>query len=74
MSSSNDHNSDSFWLVCNKNATITDQCHCDWRVTIVDCIERNPMFYIYVVNGLLSLVITIVGKQIKTSEIRENIY
>jgi hypothetical protein len=56
-------NHDSFWLVCNNNSTATDQCHCDWRTTIVDCIERSPMIYIYVVNGILSLVITIIGKE-----------
>lgn len=48
---------DGFWLICDR----PDHCHCDWRVTIVECIENKAMFYIYIVNIVWSLLITITG-------------
>lgn len=51
-------NNDSFWIVCDENK---QNCHCDWRVTIVDCIERQTMLYIYVINAIWSLLICIIG-------------
>ncbi|EIE78226.1 hypothetical protein RO3G_02930 [Rhizopus delemar RA 99-880] len=36
----------SFWLLC-ENGT----CHCDWRVTLVDCVERNDMLAMCVVEA-----------------------
>lgn len=50
---------DSFWLVCDENNP--QYCHCDWRVTIVGCIEREPMLYIYVVNAILSFLVSVIG-------------
>lgn len=50
---------DSFWLVCDENSH--QNCHCDWRVTIVDCIEREPMLYIYIVNAILSFIVSVIG-------------
>ncbi|KAG2202528.1 hypothetical protein INT46_005085 [Mucor plumbeus] len=50
---------DSFWLVCDENNL--QNCHCDWRVTIVDCIEREPMLYIYIVNAIWSFIVAVIA-------------
>jgi hypothetical protein len=51
---------DSFWIVC-QDDVLKRNCHCDWRITIADCIESKPMFYIYIVNAIWSFVITVIG-------------
>ncbi|KAI7897691.1 uncharacterized protein BX663DRAFT_444621 [Cokeromyces recurvatus] len=45
------HDISSFWLICDNQT-----CHCDWRVTIVDCKERETMIYIYIINAVCSLI------------------
>jgi hypothetical protein len=50
----------SFWIVCEDNV-LKQNCHCDWRVTIVDCIESKTMLYIYIANAVWSFVLTIIG-------------
>lgn len=47
----------SFWLICNE----ADQCHCDWRVTIKNCVEGNAMFYIYIINAIFSFIAALLG-------------
>lgn len=46
-----------FWLICDE----ANQCHCDWRVTIVNCAEGHVMFYIYVVNAIFSFLVSLLG-------------
>ncbi|KAI9245208.1 hypothetical protein BDA99DRAFT_565941 [Phascolomyces articulosus] len=33
---------------------INGTCHCDWRVTLEDCEESIPMFYINIINIIIS--------------------
>ncbi|KAI9345428.1 hypothetical protein BD770DRAFT_397051 [Pilaira anomala] len=49
-----------FWLLCEE----PDHCHCDWRISIINCYESKPMFYIYTVNIVWSLLIAIMGSGI----------
>jgi hypothetical protein len=53
------YNNNNFWLICDNNG---EECHCDWRATIVDCVERTPILYIYMANAIWSLIIIITGK------------
>lgn len=36
-------------------------CHCDWRLTIYGCEETNAMWWIYLVNIILSALVITVG-------------
>lgn len=52
---------DSFWIVCEDNA-LKSNCHCDWRITIVNCIESKPMLYIYIANTIWSFIVAVIGR------------
>jgi hypothetical protein len=45
-----------FWLVCEDNV-----CHCDWRFSIVDCDEEYYARIFYIVTGVTSGVLAIIG-------------
>lgn len=53
----NESNSPTFWTVCDDRS----KCHCDWRTTIEDCVENKTMFYMYMINAILSATITMIG-------------
>ncbi|KAI9315829.1 hypothetical protein BX666DRAFT_2122144 [Dichotomocladium elegans] len=36
-------------------------CHCDWRLSIVNCEEATAMYFIYIVNIALSALVVAVG-------------
>ncbi|KAI9498130.1 hypothetical protein BDB00DRAFT_950566 [Zychaea mexicana] len=36
-------------------------CHCDWRVTIQDCVESVPMWHVHLWNIILSALAVVVG-------------
>jgi hypothetical protein len=42
-------------------------CHCDWRLTLRDCVEAKAMTIIHGLNVGLSGITVIVGKKILSS-------
>ena len=36
-------------------------CHCDWRLTLVDCEESVAMYYINIINIILCSLAVIIG-------------
>lgn len=37
------------------------QCHCDWRLTLQNCIESRPMTIIYYINIAISALVFFIG-------------
>jgi hypothetical protein len=50
-----------FWLVCEDNV-----CHCDWRISIVDCEEEYYAKAFYTVVGVTSGVLALMGTRTST--------
>lgn len=40
---------------------IGDVCHCDWRVTITNCVESNAMRGVYIANIAISAFVFVIG-------------
>jgi hypothetical protein len=36
-------------------------CHCDWRLTILDCAERTPMMIVHGINVGISSIAVLLG-------------
>jgi hypothetical protein len=49
----------SFWRLCD---TQTNECHCDFRMTITDCIESEALRIVNIVDIAWSGVATIIGR------------
>lgn len=52
-----------FWLICEDETRSI--CHCDWRVTLSDCIERDIILHMYITNLALSAFMLVTGKKKK---------
>ena len=46
-----------FWRICDDEGN----CHCDWRLTLIDCYEDAPMRIIYTINAVGSAIVTVIG-------------
>lgn len=51
-----------FWLICEDETRSI--CHCDWRVTLSDCIERDIILHMYITNLALSAFMLVTGTAI----------
>ncbi|KAI9266051.1 hypothetical protein BY458DRAFT_587372 [Sporodiniella umbellata] len=45
----------SFWRTCNEE----NECHCDWRVILTDCVERNVLSKIYMMYTIWNIILTV---------------
>jgi hypothetical protein len=52
--------STSFWLVCDSP---NENCHCDWRVELEGCREREIMHYIYLANTIWTAIVLLLGNE-----------
>lgn len=58
MNDPSDLNAATFWRICSAN----HECHCDYRLTIYNCIESGPFYYITFVGLVWSSVVSAIGK------------
>lgn len=42
---------------------IDNVCHCDWRLTINDCVEGPAARIIYIINIAMSGLVSLIGKE-----------
>lgn len=52
-------NDPSFWRLCDPQ---TNECHCDFRMTITNCVESEALRIVNIVDIVWSGIATIIGK------------
>ncbi|SAM05420.1 hypothetical protein [Absidia glauca] len=57
MNDPSDLNATTFWRICSSS----HECHCDYRLTIYNCIESGPFYNITLVGLVWSSVVSAVG-------------